>query len=225
MVADVVETRLSIGPLDPALDPAALPPAIAWPAGEFGTRTGTRTARGLGNGPSALRYYDSARDYQPGLQRAAGRAAIGGERTLELPATLSAQAAGALIDAIRLRSFAASERTQVRVASLDPAFAPGRIVAIMEKGLWRVEGWEWRSGGIELDLARVADTVVDCGERRCGHALAPCRPLAREHRARSRSSCHGTGLAPLTSRASTWPSAPARGGGRARRSMPSAPGR
>lgn len=140
----------------PAPGPAApLPAAIAWADGEFGTRTGRRMARGApGGGPALLRYYDSARDYQPGLQRAPGRAASAGERTIELPATLSAQGAASLIAQTARRAGAAAERMEVRVASLDPAIAPGREVSHPASGIWRVESWEWRSGGVELALVR-----------------------------------------------------------------------
>ena len=176
LVADTVEARLFIGPVARALDAATLPPTIAWPDGEFGVRTGSRAARDLVAGPNALRYYDSARDYQPGLQRAAGRAAAADERTLELPATLSASGADGLIDAMRLRSFAAADRAQLRVASLDPALAPGRLVTVAAQGLWRVEGWEWRSGGIELELVRSADDATAMAR---GDAGTPWRPADR----------------------------------------------
>ena len=177
VVADVVGGMLGIGPVDPPSTRAALPEAIAWPDGEFGTRTGRRTARVLNGGPSALRYYDSARDYQPGLQRASGRAAVGGERILELPATLSAQGARGLIDAIRLRAGAGAERTQIRVASLDPAFAPGRSVTLGDQGLWRVEGWEWRSGGLELDLERLVEGAATAVTGDAGSAWRPADRL------------------------------------------------
>ena len=177
LVADIGDTGATIGPGDTVLDATVLPPVIAWPDGEFGTRTGRRTARTLNNGQSALRYYDSARDYQPGLQRATGRAPAGGERTLELPATLLSQGARTLIDAIRLRSVAATERTQLRVASLDPSFGPGRVVGNAAQGLWRIEEWEWRSGGIELDLTRVVDSVAAVANGDSGTAWRPADRL------------------------------------------------
>lgn len=150
---------LAIGPGAPRGAAARLPAPIAWPDGEFGIRTGQRHARAVCSGPTALRYHDSDRDYQPGLQRAGGRAAPGGERIIELPACMVAGGAAALIDAAALRARARKERRQVRIASLDPAFAPGRIVAIEGDGLWDVVSWEWRNGGVELDLAR-AQTVT-----------------------------------------------------------------
>lgn len=175
LTADAAEAGLAIGP--PEAEPAAvLPMPIAWPDGEFGARTGERWARGEAPGPDALRYYDSERDYQPGYQRATGRARPAGERMLELPATLSATGARGLIDAIRLRSGAAGERLSLRISALDPAVRPGALVEIAGEGPWRVEAWEWRSGGIELELARdpsvpLTAPVADAG--------APWRPADR----------------------------------------------
>lgn len=170
---------LLVGP-EPALGEAPiLPPAIAWPDGEFGTRTGQRLARERRAAPGALRYYDSARDYQPGLQRAAGRAASADERTLELPATLSAQDAAGLIDAAAIRALAAGDLAQLRVASLDPALAPGKRVALGGRGVWRVESWEWRSGGVELGLARLGETAAVVAPAAPSDAGNPWRPADR----------------------------------------------
>lgn len=153
-----------------------LPAPIAWPDGEFGTRTGMRNSRGTTTLPTALRYYDSGRDYQAGLQRTAGRAVRAGERTLELPASLSAGAAASLIDAASQRTRMRGDRVRVRVASLDPGIAPGQTVALAGEGLWRVESWEWRSSGVELDLVRpeirgTAPAIADAGN--------PWRPADR----------------------------------------------
>ena len=176
LAADVDGAGLTVGP-QAVGDARVLPPPIAWPEGEFGSRTGARRSRGASEGPSALRYYDSARDYQPGLQRAAGRARLGGERTLELPATLSADGAGALIDAVRLRADAQGERMQLRVAAVDPVVAPGRLVALPGEGAWRVVAWEWRSGGVELELQRLAQTVSAAPARDPGSPWSPADRL------------------------------------------------
>lgn len=46
-----------------------------------------------------------------------------------------------------------------RTAELDSTVAPGSVVtAPGEDGLWRVADWEWRDGGVELSLTRVAPT-------------------------------------------------------------------
>lgn len=169
---------LALGPDDLTGAPAVLPEAVAWPDGEFGVRTGTRRARGDARGPGALRYYDSGRDYQPGLQRVTGRARFAGERSLELPATLTANGARALIDAIRRRESAALERMQVRIASLDPAIAPGAVVSVPGAGAWRVAAWEWRRGGVELDLLRLESAAAAVGPGDAGNPWRPADRLA-----------------------------------------------
>lgn len=143
--------------LGPEADDAAavLPAPISWPDGEFGRRSGRQLARAAETAPTLLRYYDAGRDYQPGVQRTRGRAVPAGERALELPAVLSAAGAAALIDNAALRARTAGERARVRIASLDPAFAPGRTVELPGQGVSRIAGWEWRSGGVELDCVRV----------------------------------------------------------------------
>lgn len=154
LVANLVDTGLAVGGEPSGADAPVLPDAIAWSDGEFGTRTGRRVARGLNAVPTALRYYDLARGYQPGIQRAPRRAWPGGERTLELAASLDAAGAALLIARAAAREAARTETARARIASLDPRFAPGQIVALPGEGLWRIEAWEWRSGGLELELVR-----------------------------------------------------------------------
>lgn len=173
--ADASGTGLTIGPPGDGA-PVLLPEPIAAKDGEFGERTGARRARDGSFGSDALRYYDSGRDYQPGLQRTTGRAGAASERALELPATLSAEGARALVDAIRLRAAAAGARMLIRVASLDPAIAPGTTIAVPGEGLWRLEAWEWRSSGVELDLRRAPDSLAQSQPADSG---APWRPADR----------------------------------------------
>jgi hypothetical protein len=174
IVADSGGPGLLIGPGGTA--PVALPEPIAADDGEFGTRTGARRARRGTAGSTALRYYDSARDYQPGLQRSSGRAPQAGERVLELPATLTAAGAAVLADALRLRGASEGERLQLRIAALDPALRPGALVAMPGQGLWRVEAWEWRSTGIELDLRRAPHLTA---QARSADPGTPWRPADR----------------------------------------------
>lgn len=134
-------------------------PAIATASEDFGGKAGFTRSRALVQDPplSVLRHYDPARDYQPGVQRAAGRPAPGQPRVLELPATIAAPAARALIDAAVRRKGWGRQTIQWRVTQLDPAIRPGALVSLPDQpGRWRVRGWEWRSEGIELSLARVA---------------------------------------------------------------------
>lgn len=151
---DTAATGLVLAPLEGGDPPVILPHPVAAPDGDFGSATGLAAARVPAAGPTAIRYYDEARDYQPGLQRAQGRAPAGDERVLELPAALSADGALDLLEGVRLRARGAGGRRMVRVAALDRAIAPGTLVALGGEGTWRVTGWEWRGAAVELELVR-----------------------------------------------------------------------
>ena len=140
-------------------DPPLLPePAGATTEGSFGPLDGTLFRRALSDHdrPRALRYYDPARDYLAGMQRAGGRSGRGREQVLDLPGALPAGGARNLADAAAERTAWASETLAWRIAELDPALAPGQVVqAPGLAGLWRIVSWEWRSEGVELELLRL----------------------------------------------------------------------
>ena len=137
----------------------ALPePAISVADGDFGGSEGHSRKRApfAADAPEALRYYDVERDYQPGVQRAAGRPRPGQQRSIELPAALAAAGARALAEKAARRATWARETLSWRTSELDPAVAPGAIVTVPgETGRWRIVSWEWRSSGVELALQRV----------------------------------------------------------------------
>lgn len=139
--------------------PLALPEAAVTSAdGKFGrTRGFARKRAPESESPlAALRYYDPARDFQPGTQRAPGRPLPGEPRTIELPAALEAASAQALIRAASRRAVWSRETLSWRVTELDPRIAPGGLVTLPgESGVWRVREWEWREDGIELSLLRL----------------------------------------------------------------------
>ena len=141
-------------------DPPTLPEAAAAAEdGEsFAAATGEvrRRQADASAAPDALRYYDVARDFQPGLQRADGRARPGRSRTIEFPGALDADDARALTNAAAARAGSGRETVAWRMAELDPAIAPGKIVRLPGRdGLWRIDSWEWREQGIELELVRL----------------------------------------------------------------------
>jgi hypothetical protein len=106
--------------------------------------------------PDALRYYDIARDFQPGMQRADGRARPGRSRVIEFPGAFDANEARSLTNAATARAGWARETVAWRMAELDPIIAPGKIVQMPGRdGAWLVESWEWRNHGIELELRRL----------------------------------------------------------------------
>lgn len=107
--------------------------------------------------PAALRYYDEARDYQPGVQRASGIRRAGREQMIELPATMTASGARQLANDSANRSRWQRETVTWRIGELDPRLVPGAIVRIPDTpGYWLLRSWEWLDRGIELELERLA---------------------------------------------------------------------
>lgn len=140
--------------------PIQLPEAaIATGDDQFGGRAGFQRNRAAAKARpiGILRYYDPDRDYQPGAQRATWHAHSGEPLTLDLPATLSAEAARRLVEAAARRRSWSCQTMAWRMAQLDPAVRPGSLVRVPgQAGLWRVRAWEWRAEGVELALERVA---------------------------------------------------------------------
>lgn len=137
--------------------PIPLPPAVAaWEDGDFGGPAGSRTARAQApESPRALRYYDPARDYQPGVQRAVGPTPASGQQVIEFPGVLAAEQAKTLTESASQRARWSRERMAWRMAELDPALVPGSVVRVPgHSGDWLVTGWEWRERGVELELLR-----------------------------------------------------------------------
>lgn len=100
-----------------------------------------------------VRYYDVARDYQPGLQRGIGRSEQGDLEVIELPAALGAAEAQALASNASRRAARPADTITYRVTEIDPAIAPGTFVSIpITSGLWRVSQWEWQRDGVLLSL-------------------------------------------------------------------------
>lgn len=143
---------------------------------DFGCDDGRRDGRSAleNEHPDALRYYDIARDFQPGIQRAAGRAGSGRNRTIDFPGALAAADARALAGAAERRSAWRRERISWRTAELDPSLAPGRHVRLQDRaGIWRIESWEWRSRGIELELVRQNPAIAGAAAADAGYLPAP----------------------------------------------------
>jgi len=133
-------------------------PAIDASGDSFGTTAGQSRRRqaDLREVPEGLRYYDLGRDFQAGLQRADGRARAGRNRIIEFPGALAAEDARALANKAAERAAWEHERLSWRLAELDPALAPGQVVRVPgRKGLWRIDNWEWRETGVELELLRL----------------------------------------------------------------------
>ncbi|MDG5748239.1 phage tail protein [Qipengyuania sp. XHP0207] len=154
-------SRITVAPAaKPNGNARSLPPAARWNEGDFGRDDGVSTTRKASPASvvSALRYYDPARDYQPGLQRVEGQHAAGRHEQVEFPGVLSAGSANGLLREISTREAIAQETLSWRMAELDPALQPGTIVSAPGyPGEWRIASWEWREAGIELQLLRALD--------------------------------------------------------------------
>ena len=150
---------LTIASAEPGGEASPLPEPLQG-GDEDEDRAGSSLARRRARLPAArsiaLRYYDSARDYQPGVQRSRGRSHDGEPATIDFAAALDAPAAAALADAVARRSGRAGESATCRLAEADAAFSPGRAVALPgEVGRWLIEGWEMAADGIELTLRKL----------------------------------------------------------------------
>ncbi|MBU7579184.1 MAG: phage tail protein [Porphyrobacter sp.] len=107
--------------------------------------------------PAALRYYDEERDYQTGVQRAAGERKAGRELMIDLPATLTASGARQLANDSANRARWQHETVTWRIGVLDPRLTPGSIVRLPDApGHWLLRSWEWLDRGIALELERLA---------------------------------------------------------------------
>ncbi|MFM9934754.1 MAG: phage tail protein [Novosphingobium sp.] len=101
-----------------------------------------------------VRYYDLARDYQPGLQRGIGRSEQGDLQMIELPAALSAATAQTFAGNASRRVARPADTISYRVTEVDPAIGPGAFVHLpVAAGLWRIAQWEWQQDGVLLSLA------------------------------------------------------------------------
>ncbi len=146
--------------------PLTLPaPSVASSEDDFGTNDGQRRERGFyaNSAPNMLRYYDVARDYQPGVQRVSGQRVggqndTGAERVIQFPGALQADAARGLLSRAARRVQWSADRLRWRASELDGRITPGSIVRVPDDddgARWIVEEWEWRENGVELDLRRL----------------------------------------------------------------------
>jgi hypothetical protein len=140
---------------------SASPPMLPGPASSQDTNADRAKVEGWsrrresmpGVRQSGLRYYDIARDYQPGLQRSMGRSGQGDLAIIDLPAALTASTASSIANAVGRRATRAADTITYRVAEIDAAHVPGAIVRLpIADGLWRVEQWEWQKDGVLMEL-------------------------------------------------------------------------
>jgi hypothetical protein len=133
--------------------------------------------RSAGSVPVAvtLTYYEPARDYQAGLQKAAAGAPVPDalvERR-SLAAALSAEEAKALAERRLDRLWAERVSASVTFGWARADVRPGRLVTLEgEAGLWRVRRWILGDMKVTLELVRFAAGVAVAG------AASPGRPVS-----------------------------------------------
>lgn len=139
---------------------------------------GARTIAAIDAAPRALSiaYYDPARDYQAGLQRARRPGAGVREERIEMPAALGADAAKAMAEAALARAEAGRERRRIALPVASLGIAPGdRVTIAGESGRWRVAGWTLEHMVLGLELVRIARAPLAA-------AASPGRVLAAPDR-------------------------------------------
>lgn len=174
MSCDAGGDTLTIASNQDSSDPVALSePTVTTSGSDFGKQTGYQRKRAPApeTPPRVLRYYDPALDYQPGTQRSWGQALAGQPKTIEVPATMSAQTAARYVQQTARDANWSRETLNWRCAELDPAVAPGALVSAYDlPGTWRVTDWEWSDTGIQLGLERVAPVASTNGQSDPGRA-------------------------------------------------------
>ncbi|MCM8729710.1 phage tail protein [Hephaestia sp. GCM10023244] len=111
-----------------------------------------------------LAHYDSARDYQTGLQRVRRPGAGVREERIEMPAVLSASAAKTMAAGALARAATARNRRTLTTGWDAADLTPGDVVTLAgEPGRWRIAGWRLKDFVLTLDLVRLAAAPIAIG--------------------------------------------------------------
>ncbi|MBB5685816.1 phage tail protein [Sphingobium boeckii] len=104
----------------------------------------------------ALAYYEPARDYQAGLQRATRGGAGRKTERVELPVAIRPGQAKAMAEAKLARDWAARERRRIGLSWRWMTMRPGAVITLEgEAGLWRIAEWALEGMAVKLSLVRV----------------------------------------------------------------------
>jgi len=120
---------------------------------------GRRTVAAIERVPRTLSvaYYDSARDYQIGSQRARRPGAGSSDQKVELPAVLGADAAKRLAETLLRRAETEREQRIVALSVGAAGIAPGALVTLADdSGTWRVTETSLEAMIATLTLVRLA---------------------------------------------------------------------
>lgn len=158
-IEDLAEAAgLSIGDdgARPVLMTPSPPASFIERRGEVGRRELVRRAAATLPGEVSVTYYDPARDYQTGLQRASARG--GGETRGErraLPVVLDAMAAKAVAEERLARLWAGRESAVVTLGWSRAELRVGSLVQLEGAGsLWRIERATIGAMTVRLELVR-----------------------------------------------------------------------
>jgi hypothetical protein len=114
-----------------------------------------RRGQGAVPGEVSIAYYEAARDYQTGLQRAVRSGGRGADRRT-LPAVIDACGAKALADYRLASLWAGRTSSKAVLAWRSAAIRPGDHVAIEgEAGLWKIGRWTLGALTVTQELVRV----------------------------------------------------------------------
>lgn len=109
----------------------------------------------------SLGYYEPARDYQTGVQRAVRPGAGAREARLELAAAMDAGAAKTLAEAALARFDLERERRTLALGWSALGVRPGERVTIAgEPGGWRVDRWSLEAMVVTLECMRIAPAML-----------------------------------------------------------------
>ncbi|WP_246352025.1 phage tail protein [Sphingobium subterraneum] len=121
----------------------------------------------------SVRHYDSARDYQAGVQTAVRAGPGQGEQGIDLPATIDAGSLRALAEERLQGLWTGRSRIELRCDWRALEIVPGDRVRIAgQSGDWRVERSEWEAMAVTLRLRQIAAGPVDVLPAGSGAAVA-----------------------------------------------------
>lgn len=131
------------------------------------TRSSRRSERSIAAPDSApsqlsLIYYEPARDYQSGVQRAARASGDKREVRMELPAAIHASTAKALAEAA-LSTFDIERTKRSVTLGWDHLHIPpgARVTIAGEAGIWRVERWMLENMVVKLECTALAPAPIE----------------------------------------------------------------
>ncbi len=120
---------------------------------------------------TTIAYFDGARDYQAGLQRARREGAGVRETRIDLPATIDASDARTLIESALARQTTERTRATVTLPWQAITLRPGDAVTVGD-GVWRVSEVRFEHMVVTLDLVRIGVAPVMNAAASPGRILA-----------------------------------------------------